>query len=46
MGEEWTYVTNYVYDFEWGQSLIAVKKGIKIPDERIFLTRDDDATGH
>jgi hypothetical protein len=18
MGEEWTYITNYVYDFEWG----------------------------
>jgi hypothetical protein len=20
LGEEWTYMTNYVYDFEWGQS--------------------------
>jgi len=46
MGEEWNYLTNYVYDFEWGQSKHAVAKGYKIPDERIFVTRDDDAKGH
>lgn len=46
MGEEWHYMTNYVYDFEWGQSKYAVSKGVKIPDERIYLTRDDDAVGH
>ena len=49
MGEEWTYITNYVYDFEWGQSKFAVdnaKKALKIPDERIFVTKDAYATGH
>lgn len=46
LGEEWTYMTNYVYDFEWGQSRYAIQQGVKIPDERIFLTRDDDAKGH
>ena len=46
MGEEWTFMTNYVYDFEWGQSVYAKEKGIKIPDERIFVTRDETATGH
>lgn len=39
-------MTNYVYDFEWGQSVYAREKGIKIPDERIFVTRDETATGH
>ena len=24
VGEEWNYVTNYVFDFEWGQSALAV----------------------
>ena len=46
LGEEWNYVQNYVYDFEWGSSQFAANKGYAIPDERIFLTRDDDAKGH
>ena len=46
MGEEWSYLTNYVYDFEWAQSAFAKGKGVKIPDERIFVTRDSDAKGH
>lgn len=43
LGEEWNFITNYVYDFEWGTSQYAVNKGYKIPDERIFVTRDADA---
>ena len=39
-------MTNYVYDFEWGTSVFAKDKGVKIPDERIFLTRDESARGH
>lgn len=46
LGEEWFYVTNYVYDFVWGTSKYAIDKGYKIPDDRIFLTRDQDAVGH
>lgn len=46
LGEEWTYLTNYVYDFEWGQTKFAESKGVKIPPERVFVTRDDDAKGH
>jgi hypothetical protein len=40
LGKEWYYVTDYVFDFEWGQSKHAKNKGVVIPDERIFVTRD------
>jgi hypothetical protein len=46
LGEEWNFVNNYVFDFEWGQTKYAKDKGIVIPDERIFITRDPDASGH
>ena len=32
VGEEWNYITNYVFDFEWGTSPIAAQNGISIPD--------------
>ena len=41
------YITNYVFDFEWGQSRLAVERNwIQIPDDRIFVTRDSTNTGH
>jgi hypothetical protein len=40
-GNEWNYITNYVSDFEWGQSVYAKDNGIVIPDDRIWVTRDD-----
>jgi Sortilin, neurotensin receptor 3, len=46
LGQEWTYLTNYVFDFEWGASKIAKSSGIDIPDERVFVTRDADGQGH
>jgi hypothetical protein len=46
LGQEWTYLTNYVFDFEWGASKIAKSSGIDIPDERVFVTRDSDGQGH
>ena len=46
IGAEWIYVTNYVFDFEWGQSISAKAAGIAIPDDRIWVTRDDKNTGH
>ena len=46
MGEQWGYLTNYIYDFEWAQSKYAVSKGVQIPDSRIFVTRDAKAQGH
>ncbi len=46
VGEEWNYITNYVFDFEWGTSPLAAKNGISIPDERIYVTRDDTNTKH
>ena len=46
MGENWTYITNYVFDFEWGQSTQAVADGIAIPDDRIWLTRDSSNHRH
>jgi len=46
LGENWTYMTNYVFDFEWGQSTIAHSEGVDIPDERIFVTRDATSKTH
>ena len=46
LGEEWNFVNNYVFDFEWGQSTYARDNGVKIPDERIFATRDPNSSGH
>lgn len=40
LGQEWNYLTNYVFDYEWGSSKYAKDEGVKIPDERIFVTRD------
>jgi phage pi2 protein 07 len=45
-GEEWNYITNYVFDFEWGQSKMAKDNSVQIPDDRIWLTRDDTNTKH
>ena len=45
-GENWNYVTNYVFDFEWGQSKAAVDAGIHIPDDRIWVTRDSTNKRH
>ena len=46
MGENWSYVTNYVFDFEWGQSKIARDGGVGIPDDRVWVTRDATNTKH
>lgn len=46
LGQEWKYLTNYIFDFDWGQSKHAQLKGVSIPDKRIFVTRDETARGH
>jgi hypothetical protein len=46
LGREWDYITNYVFDFEWASSQFAQEKGITIPSERIFVSRDPNAKGH
>lgn len=46
VGENWNYVTNYVFDFEWGTSKVAKQEGFDIPDDRIFVTRDATNTKH
>ena len=39
LGEVWTYVHNYVFDFEWGVSTKTVAlQEIECPMERIFIT--------
>ena len=46
MGQEWTFLTNYVFDFEWGYTTKQPAVGEvvdKIPEERIFFTREPDA---
>ena len=40
IGENWNYMTNYVFDFEWGTSKLAFESGAAIPDDRVFVTRD------
>ena len=46
MGADWTFLTNYVFDFEWGYTTKTSQNGEvvdKIPEERIFFTREPDA---
>lgn len=44
MGENWNYMTNYVFDFEWGATSMDTTKSI--PDERVFITKDPTNKGH
>jgi len=46
IGENWNYMTNYVFDFEWGQSTTAVENQVEIPDDRVWLTRDANNKKH
>ena len=46
IGENWNYITNYVFDFEWGQSTTAVENGFEIPDDRVWVTRDANNKKH
>ena len=46
LGHTWKYLTNYIFDFEWGQSKHAVAHDVFIPEKRVFYTRDQHATGH
>ena len=46
IGENWNYITNYVFDFEWGQSNVAVENGYEIPDDRVWVTRDPNNKKH
>lgn len=39
-------MTNYVFDFEWGQSPVAKVEGIEIPDDRVWVTRDANSKTH
>ena len=47
LGHNWVFITDYVYDFEWGQTTATSSKFkedhskyVKFPSDRIFLTRD------
>ena len=46
LGTKWTYLTNYVFDFEWGETSYTAdlrkQKDMmrEFPEERIFLTRE------
>ena len=46
LGKQWKYLTNYVFDFEWGVSKKTNDIKIKVPEERIFITREDKSTTH
>ena len=45
-GENWNYITNYVFDFEWGSSPLADYNQIDIPKDRIWVTRDATNNRH
>jgi len=46
LGLDMSYITNYVFDFEWGVSKKTAEAKIDMPAERIFVTRDPDNQGH
>lgn len=50
LGEEWTYLTNYVFDFEWAETTFTAESRkqslINFPEERIFVTREPVNTDH
>lgn len=47
LGQNWQYLKEYVYDFSWGATKLAVHSGVKKANiERIFITHDPTATGH
>ena len=46
LGKDWKYLTNYVFDFEWGVSKKTVGIKIKVPEERVFITKEDNQKSH
>lgn len=50
LGEEWTYLTNYVFDFEWAETTFTAENRKKyltnFPEERIFVTREPVNSDH
>lgn len=45
-GADFTFITDYVFDFEWGPSSKTKSENIDMADERIFVTRDPNNSGH
>jgi len=46
LGAKWKYLTNFVFDFEWGITKRALEFGAHIPHERIWITRESNETAH
>jgi hypothetical protein len=46
LGKNWKYLTNYVFDFEWGVSKKTQGIKVHVPEERIFITREDASKSH
>jgi hypothetical protein len=42
LGREWNFMQSYVFDFEWAAS----PSSSTIPEQRVFLTKDEHARGH
>ena len=52
LGEVWTYMTNYVFDFEWAETSHTAKlrenkdSGVNWAEGRIFVTREPVNSDH
>jgi hypothetical protein len=46
LGTKWKYLTNFVFDFEWGVTKKALEFGAHIPHDRIWITRESNETAH
>jgi len=46
LGTKWKYLTNYVFNFEWGVTKKALEFGAHIPHDRIWITRESNETAH
>lgn len=46
LGKDWKYLTNYVFDFEWGVSKKTSGIKVHVPEERIFITKEIQTSDH
>ena len=46
LGEEWTYTTNYVFDFEWAVSKTSVDNKANAHLGGVLITREKEHSGH
>lgn len=48
LGEQWNFISNYVFDFEWGITAKTIANSdIDCPESRVFVTKENSSqNGH